>query len=109
MTYYICQRNNQCKKKCNDNCLYTSNFQKSKLYHAGIKPVSIKLIKDKRGDYWEVDENWDHNLPIADRAFPEKIIDIPYQYISEIELRRLMIRNVLNHDKKVENVDNNRT
>lgn len=109
MTYYICQRNNQCKKKCNDNCLYTSNFQKSKLYHAGIKPVSIKLIKDKRGDYWEVDENWDHNLPVADRAFPEEIIDIPYQYISEIELRRLMIRNVLNHDKKVENVDNNRT
>ena len=109
MTYYICQRNNQCKKKCNDNCLYTSNFQKSKLYHAGIKPVSIKLIKDKRGDYWEVDENWDHNLPVAERAFPEKIIDIPYQYISEIELRRLMIRNVLNHDKKVENVDNNRT
>ena len=109
MTYYICQRNNQCKKKCNDNCLYTSNFQKSKLYHAGIKPVSIKLIKDKRGDYWEVDENWDHNLPVAERAFPEKIIDIPYQYISEIELRRLMIRNILNHDKKVENVDNNRT
>ena len=109
MTYYICQRNNQCKKKCNDNCLYTSNFQKSKLYHTGIKPVSIKLIKDKRGDYWEVDENWDHNLPVADRAFPEEIIEIPYQYISEIELRRLMIRNVLNHDKKVENVDNNRT
>ena len=109
MTYYICQRNNQCKKKCNDNCLYTSNFEKSKLYHAGIKPVSIKLIKDKRGDYWEVDENWDHNLPVAERAFPEKIIDIPYQYISEIELRRLMIRNILNHDKKVENVDNNRT
>lgn len=109
MTYYICQRNNQCKKKCNENCLYTSNFQKSKLYHAGIKPVSIKLIRDKRGDYWEVNENWDHNLPVADRAFPEEIIDVPYQYISEIELRRLMIRNVLNHGKEVENVDNNRT
>lgn len=109
MIYYICQRNNQCKKKCNDNCLYTSNFKKSKLYHAGIKPVSVKLIKDKRGDYWEVDENWDYNLPVADRAFPEKIIDVPYQYISEIELRRLMIRNVLNHNKEVENVDNNRT
>ena len=109
MTYYICQRNNQCKKKCNDNCLYTSNFQKSKLYHVGIKPVSIKLIKDKRGNYWEIDENWDHNLPVADRAFPEEIIEIPYQYISEIELRRLMIRNVLNHDKKGKNVDNNRT
>ena len=109
MTYYICQRNNQCKKKCNDNCLYTSNFEKSKLYHAGIKPVSVKLIKDKRGNYWEVDENWDHNLPVADRAFPEEIIDIPYQYIAQIELRRLMIRNVLNHNKEVENVDNNRT
>lgn len=109
MTYYICQRNNQCKKKCNDNCLYTSNFQKSKLYHAGIKPVSIKLIKDKRGDYWEVDENWDYNLPVAERAFPEKIIDIPYQYIAQIELRRLMTRNILNHGKEVENVDNNRT
>ena len=109
MTYYICQRNNQCKKKCNDNCLYTSNFEKSKLYHAGIKPVSVKLIKDKRGDYWEVDENWDHNLPVVDRAFPEEIIDVPYQYISEIELRRLMTRNILNHGKEVENVDNNRT
>lgn len=109
MTYYICQRNNQCKKKCNDNCLYTSDFQKSKLYNAGIKPVSVKLIKDKNGDYWEVNENWDHNLPVADRAFPEEIIDVPYQYISEIELRRLMIRNVLNHGKEVENVDNNRT
>lgn len=109
MTYYICQRNNQCKKKCNKNCLYTSNFQKSKLYHAGIKPVSIKLIKDKRGDYWEVDENWDYNLPVVDRAFPEEIIEIPYQYISEIELRRLMTRNILNHGKEVENVDNNRT
>lgn len=109
MTYYICQRNNQCKKKCNDNCLYTSNFEKSKLYHAGIKPVSVKLIKDKRGDYWEVDENWDHNLPVADRAFPEKIIDVSYQYIAQIELRRLMTRNILNHGKEVENVDNNRT
>lgn len=109
MTYYICQRNNQCKKKCNDNCLYTSNFEKSKLYHAGIKPISVKLIKDKRGDYWEVDENWDHNLPVVDRAFPEEIIDVPYQYISEIELRRLMTRNILNHGKEVENVDNNRT
>ena len=109
MTYYICQRNNQCKKKCNDNCLYTSNFEKSKLYYAGIKPVSVKLIKDKNGNYWEVDENWDHNLPVAERAFPEKIIDIPYQYISEIELRRLMTRNILNHGKEVENVDNNRT
>lgn len=109
MTYYICQRNNQCKKKCNDNCLYTSNFEKSKLYHAGIKPLSVRLIKDKRGDYWEVDENWDHNLPVVDRAFPEEIIDVPYQYISEIELRRLMTRNILNHGKEVENVDNNRT
>ena len=109
MTYYICQRNNQCKKKCNKNCLYTSNFQKSKLYHAGIKPVSVKLIKDKRGDYWEVNENWDHNLPVVDRAFPEEIIEIPYQYISEIELRRLMTRNILNHGKEVENVDNNWT
>lgn len=97
MIYYICQRNNQCKKKCNDNCLYTSNFEKSKLYHAGIKPVSVKLIKDKRGDYWEVDENWDHNLPVADRAFPEKIIDIPYQYIAQIELRRKIVRHNLNH------------
>lgn len=109
MTYYICQRNNQCKKKCNDNCLYTSNFEKSKLYHTGIKPLSVRLIKDKRGDYWEVDENWDHNLPVVDRAFPEEIIDVPYQYISEIELRRLMTRNILNHGKEVENVDNNRT
>lgn len=109
MTYYICQRNNQCKKKCNDNCLYTSNFEKSKLYNAGIKPVSVKLIKDKNGNYWEVDENWDHNLPVAERAFPEEIIEIPYQYISEIELRRLMTRNILNHGKEVENVDNNRT
>ena len=43
MTYYICQRNNQCKKKCNNNCLYTSNFEKSKLYNAGIKPVSQRF------------------------------------------------------------------
>lgn len=96
MTYYICQRNNQCKHKCKNECLYTSSFLKSRLYHNGIKPVSVELIKDKRGDWWEVDRTWDHNLPVADRAFPEEIINVPYQYISEIALRRMMTRNLLN-------------
>lgn len=95
MTYYICQRNNQCKKPCHKDCLYTRDFKKSKLYHNDVKPEKVKLIQDKQNDWYEVDDSWDKNLPVAYRKQPEKIIEVPYEYIAQIEVRRLLVRNML--------------
>lgn len=95
MTFYICQRNGQCKKPCSENCLYTSEWKKSRLFHADVKPESVELIQDVNGRWWEVDRNWDKNLPKSMRKKPERIINIPYEYITQIELRRLMTRSKL--------------
>lgn len=95
MTFYICQRNGQCKHPCNENCLYTSQWKKSKLFHSDVKPEKVKLIEDTDGNWWEVDMNWDKNLPVANRKKPEHIIDVPYEYITQIELKRLFVRSRL--------------
>lgn len=95
MTYYICQRNNQCKKPCHEDCLYTHDFKKSKLFYMDVKPEKVKLIQDKQNNWYEVDFNWDKNLPVAYRKQPKKIIEVPYEYIAQIEVRRLLVRNML--------------
>lgn len=95
MTFYICQRNGQCKKQCCEDCLYTSEWKKSRLFHTDVKPESVELIQDVNGRWWEVDRNWDKNLPKSMRKKPERIINIPYEYITQIELRRLMLRSKL--------------
>lgn len=95
MTYYICQRNNQCKKPCNENCLYTRDFKKSKFFYMDVKPEKVTLIQDKQDNWYEVDFNWDKNLPVTYRKQPEKIIEVPYEYIAQIEIRRLLVRNML--------------
>lgn len=95
MTYYICQRNNQCPKPCNEHCLYTHEFKKSRLFHNDVKPEVVDLIKDKEGDWWEVDWDWDKNLPESLRAVPQEIIHVPYEYIGQIEITRMMFRNKL--------------
>jgi hypothetical protein len=60
-----------------------------------VKPEKVKLIQDKQNNWYEVDDSWDKNLPVAYRKQPEKIIEIPYEYIAQIEVRRLMVRNIL--------------
>ena len=54
MMLYICARNNQCAKPCGNECYYTTDFLKSKLYHDEVKPKEITFVKDLRGDFWEI-------------------------------------------------------
>lgn len=96
MTYYICQRNGQCKKPCNENCLYTNDFKKSKLFNMTVKPDNVDLIKDVNGNWWEIDWSWDNNLPDSMRKKPEEIIHVKYDYIAQIYISRLMLRHKLN-------------
>ena len=63
MMLYICARNNQCVKPCSNECYYTSDFFKSKLYHDEVKPKEITFVKDLLGDFWEINPDFDHNLP----------------------------------------------
>lgn len=95
MVFYICSRQGQCLKPCNENCLYTSDFFKSKLYHEQAKPsLPIDFLKDKRGDWWEVNWDWDNNLPKAHRSDPEELIHVPYDYLVQIEASRKLKKNI---------------
>lgn len=82
MMVYICARNNQCAKPCCNECYYTSDFFKSKLCHDKIKPKDpITFIKDLRGDFWEINPDWDKNLPESLRATPLTLIHRSYDQI----------------------------
>lgn len=83
---YICARGGQCKRICNEYCLYTHDFFKSKLFHTAIKPVEpIKFIMDKKGEWYEIDFNWDKNLPEKLRATPERYCQHTYDWLCDYE------------------------
>lgn len=82
---FICNRNNQCPHPCNEDCLYTSDFFKSKLYNDSIKPVTgVPFIQDQKGDWWQVDFYWKYNLPKKFRTNPEKYMSIDYMRLLDI-------------------------
>ncbi len=93
--FYICQRNNQCPNKCGENCRYTNDFWKSRLYHESVKPVDmVKFLVDKNNNIWEVDMNWKHNLPVDFRKIPETLVAYEYKTLESWETERKW--NVLN-------------
>lgn len=81
MMVYICARNNQCAKPCCNECYYTSDFFKSKLCHDEIKPKEITFVKDLRGDFWEINPDFDHNLPEPMIATPLTLIHKSYDQL----------------------------
>ena len=83
MLLCICARNNQCTKPCSNECYYTTVFPKSKLYlyHDEIKPKEITFVKDLRGDFWEINPDFDHNLPETMIATPVTLIHRSYDQI----------------------------
>lgn len=81
MMFYICARNNQCAKPCSNGCYYTTAFLKSKLYHDEVKPKEITFVKDLRGDFWEINHDFDHNLPVTMIATPLTLIHRSYDQI----------------------------
>ena len=81
MLLYICARNNQCTKPCSSECYYTTVFPKSKLYQDEIKPKEITFVKDLRGDFWEINPDFDHNLPEPMIATPVTLIHRSYDQI----------------------------
>jgi len=95
MTFYICARKKLCKKPCNSDCFYTRNFKQTKLYFADVKPEQVTLIEDVNGNYWQFDPDFAHNLPELMRKKPEHYLNVPYEYIAQIEIRRLLLRNSL--------------
>lgn len=80
---YICARNNQCAKQCSNGCYYTTAFLKSKLYHDEVKPKEITFVKDLRGDFWEINPNFDHNLPVTMIATPLTLIHKSYDQLAK--------------------------
>lgn len=81
MLLYNCARNNQCTKPCSNECYYTTVFLKSKLYHDEVKPKEITFVKDLRGDFWEINPDFNHNLPEQLRATPLTLIHRSYDQI----------------------------
>lgn len=87
--FYICQRNGQCVRPCDENCLYTSDFFKSKMYHDSVKRVdTIPFLTDKQGDIWEVDMTWDENLPKEMRRVPELMVGYNYETLEKWETEK---------------------
>lgn len=87
-TYYICSRGKQCGcKSCNPNCYYTNNFFSSRLWVEQLKPTKpIPFIRDKHGNWWEVNFDWDKNLPESLRSKPEELISYSYDQIVQGEV-----------------------
>lgn len=91
--FYICARNNQCARPCNEGCLYTGSFFKSKLYNQGLKPSKpISFIKAKDGSWWQVDFDWKYNLPESQRSSPEEIISYSYEQLESYEFQNAIRR-----------------
>lgn len=87
--FYICQRNGQCVRPCDENCLYTSDFFKSKMYHDSVKRIdTIPFLADKQGDIWEVDMTWDKNLPKELRQVPELMVGYKYETLEKWEMEK---------------------
>ncbi len=87
--FYICQRNNQCPQKCGEDCRYTGDFWKSKLYHNPIKPIDVvKFLMDKNNNIWEVDMNWKYNLPVMFRKIPEIMVAYDYKTLENWEAEK---------------------
>lgn len=87
--FYICQRNNQCPQKCGEDCRYTNDFWKSKLYHETVKPINhIKFLLDKNNNIWEVDMNWKYNLPVMFRKIPETMVAYDYKVLENWEVEK---------------------
>lgn len=86
---YICAGQGQCGKPCSPECHYTSNFFHSRLYHEQVKPKApISFILDKYGDWWEVNFDWDKNLPDAYRKKPEELISYTYDQVVQGEIAK---------------------
>ena len=57
---------------------------KSKLYNNKIKPKDlITFVKDLRGDFWEINQDFDHNLTISLMATPLTIIYKSYDQLAK--------------------------
>ena len=83
--FYICARNNQCAEPCSNECYYTTVFLNSKLYHDENKPKEITFVKDL-GDFWEINPDFDHNIPISLIATPLTLIHKSYDQILKDEM-----------------------
>lgn len=81
---YICDRNNQCINPCRNECYYTTCFMKSKLYNNKIKPKDLIIfVKDLRGDFWEINQDYDQNLTISLMATPLTLIYKSYDQLAQ--------------------------
>lgn len=81
---YICDRNNQCINPCRNECYYTTCFMKSKLYNNKIKPKDLIIfVKDLRGDFWEINQDYDQNLTISLMATPLTLIYKSYDQLAK--------------------------
>lgn len=87
--FYICQRNGQCQTPCGEDCRYTSDFFKSKLYHDSVKRIdTIPFLVDKSDNLWEVDMDWEYNLPVMFRKQPEQLVGYKYETLNKWEMEK---------------------
>lgn len=98
MVFYICARCGQCGKPCEDNCLYTSDFAKSKLRHDTIKPVKdVNFIFTVQGNWIQLDEDGKVRAPYKMIPKPYRILSASYDEILQTETMHALKR-----DKKKE-------
>lgn len=90
MVFYVCTRGARCGRPCNEDCYYTRDFFKSKMYNDAVKPVgSIPFLKSKFGDWYEV-KDWNKNLPEIFRSIPQEVHYFSYDELLQVEsIRRL--------------------
>ena len=53
-----------------------------------IKRLAFKTLLDKYGDWWEVNFDWDKNLPETLRKKPEELISYTYDQIIQGEIAK---------------------
>ncbi len=87
--FYICQRNDQCPRHCGEDCRYTGDFFKSKMYHDSVKRVdTIPFLVDVNDNLWEVDMDWKYNLPVEFRKQPEQLVGYKYETLNKWEMEK---------------------
>lgn len=61
--FYLCNRNDQCKRECSEGCYYTTDFFKSKVYRNPIKPATVLFVHDKQGNCWQIERDKSYPTP----------------------------------------------
>ena len=62
------------------------------MYHDSVKRINtIPFLVDVSGNLWEVDMDWEYNLPVEQRKKPEQMVGYKYETLSKWEMEKKWI------------------